>query len=160
MTNSETDTLYMTKAIVLAEKGMKKGEGGPFGAIIVKNNKIIGQGWNQVLKTNDPTAHAEIVAIRNACTNLDTYWLEGCTLYVNCEPCPMCMSAIYWAHIEKICFGATRKDAATIGFDDEHIYNEICKEPNKRKLKIITKLRQEALHVMHQWPQLTTRQDY
>ena len=160
MTIAEPDTYYMAEAIKLAAKGMEKGDGGPFGAVVVKDGRIIGQGWNRVLKTNDPTAHAEIVAIRDACTHSNSYWLDGCTLYVNCEPCPMCLAAIYWARIERLCFGATRKDAASIGFDDELIYEEISQPPDKRRLKITTLSRTEALGVMQQWPKLAMRRAY
>ncbi|MDH4319795.1 MAG: nucleoside deaminase, partial [Desulfobulbaceae bacterium] len=135
---SKSDALHMARAIKLAEEGMKKGDGGPFGAVVVKNDQIIGSGWNRVLQSNDPTAHAEIVAIRSACAHIDSYRLEGCTLYVNCEPCPMCLAAIYWARIERLCFGASRKDAAAIGFDDDHIYQEVCLPVHERKLEITT----------------------
>ena len=111
---------YLKKAINLATKGMEANGGGPFGAIIVdKNGKIVGQGHNKVTSTNDPTAHAEIVAIRNACENLNTFQLEGCTIYTSCEPCPMCLGAIYWARPDRIIFAAGREDAAKIGFDDD-----------------------------------------
>lgn len=157
---SKSDALYMDRAIKLAEEGMKKGDGGPFGAVVVKNDEIIGRGWNRVLQSNDPTAHAEIVAIRSACAHIDSYRLEGCTLYVNCEPCPMCLAAIYWARIERLCFGASRKDAAAIGFDDDHIYGEVCLPVHERKLEITTIASEEALRVMQQWPTLAIRKDY
>ena len=108
----------MAEALRLAEHGMKRGDGGPFGAVVVNNENIIGRGWNRVLSGNDPTAHAEITAIRDACTNTNSYWLEGCRLYTSCEPCPMCLAAIYWARITEIIFAATRLDAERIGFID------------------------------------------
>ena len=157
---SKSDALHMARAIKLAEEGMKKGDGGPFGAVVVKNDQIIGSGWNRVLQSNDPTAHAEIVAIRSACAHIDSYRLEGCTLYVNCEPCPMCLAAIYWARIERLCFGASRKDAAAIGFDDDHIYQEVCLPVHERKLEITTISSEESLRIMRQWPTLAIRKDY
>ena len=150
----------MREAILLAEKGMLSGNGGPFGAVIVKNDQIIGSGYNRVLGTNDPTAHAEIVAIRSACTNTKSYWLEGCHLYVNCEPCPMCLAAIYWARIESVTFGATREDAAALDFDDAYIYEETCRSITERSLQSHQCLREEALRVMRLWPSSETKKAY
>lgn len=116
----------MKKAIALSEKGMKENHGGPFGAIIVKDNEIIGQGYNSVVSQNDPTAHAEIEAIRSACKKISSFSLKGSTIYTSCEPCPMCLAAIYWARIDTIYYGANRADAATIAFDDEWIYSELA----------------------------------
>ena len=113
---------FMNRAIELSRMNMETMDGGPFGAVVVKNGKIIGEGSNQVLKTKDPTAHAEIVAIREACRNLDSFLLEGCEIYSSCEPCPMCLGAIYWARIPVVYFGNTREDAHEYGFDDSHIY--------------------------------------
>ena len=151
---------FMQEAVKLAEQGMLRGDGGPFGAVIVKDGKIIGRGWNRVLRTNDPSAHAEIVAIRDACASLGNYWLEGSHLYVNCEPCPMCLAAIYWARIQSLTYGATRQDAADIGFDDNFIYQEICLPVEKRSLNRKQCCRSDALQVMQIWPSFEDRQQY
>ena len=116
---------YMQEAVTAALKGMQNNEGGPFGCVIVKDGKIIGKGNNKVTSTNDPTAHAEVTAIRDACKNLGSFQLEGCTIYTSCEPCPMCLGAIYWAGPEKVYYGSTKTDAAHIGFDDDFIYEEL-----------------------------------
>lgn len=141
----------MRKAIELARESILKMEGGPFGAVIVQNDTVIASGCNQVTSTNDPTAHAEIVAIRNACSTLGRFSLEGCQIYVNCEPCPMCLAALYWARIDTVYYAADRHDAAQIGFDDEFIYQEVNKHPEMRRLKTHQILRQEALSVFHLW---------
>jgi tRNA(Arg) A34 adenosine deaminase TadA len=126
--------IFMKKAIDLSLYSINNG-GGPFGAIIVdNNNNIIGEGYNQVTLNNDPTCHAEIVSIRNACKNIDSYKLNGCTIYTSCEPCPMCLSAIYWSRIDKIYYSNTRLDAKKINFDDDFIYNEINKPINERNI--------------------------
>jgi guanine deaminase len=142
---------FMREAISMAKKGSSNAEGGPFGAVVVKNNEIIGRGNNQVLRTNDPTAHAEIVAIRDACKNLGHFQLDGCIIYTSCEPCPMCLGAIYWARPEQFFFACTRKDAADIGFDDEFIYMELALNPDVRKIKAIEILREEALEVFRSY---------
>lgn len=151
---------FMQEANRLAEQGMLRGDGGPFGAVIVKNGEVIGRGWNRVLKTNDPTAHAEIVALRDACATLGSYWLEECRIFVNCEPCPMCLAAIYWARIKSLTFGATRKDAAAIGFDDNTIYHEVCLPAAERSLACIQSGRQDALEIMRIWPTIADRKRY
>lgn len=148
----------MQEALRLAQHGMLRGDGGPFGAVIVKNGEIIGSGWNKVLKTNDPTAHAEIVAIREASAKLGSYWLEDSHIYSNCEPCPMCLAAIYWARIPKLTYGATRKDAAHIGFDDNAIYGEVCMPIDQRSLKCSQLCRDEALEIMRIWPEMADEQ--
>lgn len=127
-------TEFMKEAIRLASENISKG-GGPFGAVIVKDEKIISRTGNSVTQTNDPTAHAEVNAIREACRVLDTFHLDGCTIYASCEPCPMCLSAIYWARIDRVFFAATRDDAADAGFDDSLIYNEIPKPFSERKVQ-------------------------
>ena len=158
---SDTKELsYMHKAIQLAEQGMRSGDGGPFGAVIVRDEEIIGTGWNRVLKTNDPTAHAEIVAIRSACAHTKSYWLEGCRMYVTCEPCPMCLAAIYWARIGSLTFAATRSDAAALEFEDAFIYKEICRSVSERSITTHQCLREEALQVMQHWPALDSRRPY
>ncbi|HDR50187.1 MAG TPA: nucleoside deaminase, partial [Mariniphaga anaerophila] len=130
---TEKDKEFMLRAIQLAEKGMKNGCGGPFGAVVVKEGKIIGEGYNNVISKNDPTAHAEILAIREACRNLESFQLTDCTLYTSCEPCPMCLGAIYWARPEKVFYACTREDAAEVDFDDQFIYEELEKETENRK---------------------------
>ncbi|VAW40589.1 Guanine deaminase [hydrothermal vent metagenome] len=160
MTRRTDSSLFMIEAINLADTGMKRGDGGPFGALVVKDGQVVGRGWNRVLVSNDPTAHAEIVAIRDACSRLDNYRLAGCHLYVNCEPCPMCLAAIYWARISSLTFGATQADAAAIGFDDERIYNEISLPVSARSLFTSQCRRDEALRVMRLWPTFAAGQSY
>src|SRR5690606_21604448 len=125
---------FMREAIRLSTENVISKKGGPFGCIIVKDGKIIARGTNEVSSTNDPTAHAEIIAIRNACKELNSFSLEGCEVYCSCEPCPMCLSAIYWARAAKIYYGNTKADAAKINFDDQYIYDEISKEHSKRSI--------------------------
>lgn len=141
----------MRRAIELSKNNVVSGKGGPFGAVVVKDNVIIGEGWNKVTATNDPTAHAEVEAIRQACQKLSTFSLEDCEIYTSCEPCPMCLSAIYWAHIGKIYFANTKTDAASIQFDDDFIYQEIPKAVDKRKIPMEALLRDEALPVFKIW---------
>jgi tRNA(Arg) A34 adenosine deaminase TadA len=141
----------MRAAIRLSLVKMRENYGGPFGAIIVRKNKIIGRGWNRVTSTNDPTAHAEVSAIRAACKKLKTFQLDDCELYTNCEPCPMCLAAIYWARLEKIYYANTRKDAARIQFDDDFIYREVAKPVARRKIPMQQLLRPEALKVFAEW---------
>lgn len=141
----------MKKAIQLSKKYMHKGAGGPFGAVVVKNNQVIGSGWNKVTSSNDPTAHAEIEAIREAAKKVKNFDLSGAVIYTSCEPCPMCLAAIYWARIDKIFYANTRKDAAQIHFDDDHIYREIPKAIKKRKIPMKQTLRAEALKIFKEW---------
>jgi tRNA(Arg) A34 adenosine deaminase TadA len=141
----------MLEAIALSRKGSQDGEGGPFGCVIVKDDKIIGRGNNKVTSTNDPTAHAEVVAIRDACKNLGTFQLDGCEVYTSCEPCPMCLGAIYWARPSIIYYANNREDAAAIGFDDAMIYEEFGIDLEKRKLPIISIGREEAVKVFEEW---------
>jgi guanine deaminase len=142
---------FMQEAIRLSIEKMRAGQGGPFGAVVVKDGEIIGRGWNQVTSANDPTAHAEVVAIREACRRLGTFRLEGCALYASCEPCPMCLSAIYWARISRLHFAATRQDAADAGFDDELIYREIPLAIADRKLPTVQLLRETARAAFAEW---------
>jgi guanine deaminase len=151
---------FMKEAINLASEGMRLSQGGPFGAVVVKDNIIIGKGYNKVLGANDPTAHAEVTAIREACEKLNSYWLLGCEIYTSCEPCPMCLGAIYWARIEKIYYGATRKDAAEIGFDDNFFYEELAKKINDRNIKMISCLREEAIIPFNQWGEMQGKVKY
>ena len=141
---------FMFRAIELSINSVKNG-GGPFGCVIVKNNKVIAKGSNKVTSTNDPTAHGEIVAMREACKKLNNFNLNGCELYSTCEPCPMCLSAIYWAHIDNIFYANTRMDAKNIDFDDSFIYSEINKEMNDRKIKMHQMHRNEALEAFKIW---------
>ena len=140
----------MSRAIELSIESVHKG-GGPFGSLIVKDGKIISEGFNQVTSTNDPTAHGEIVAIRNSCKILNSFNLKGCDLYTSCEPCPMCLSAIYWSHVDNIFYANTRVDAANIDFDDSLIYSEINKDIDKRKIKMTQMNRHEALEAFKIW---------
>ena len=140
----------MKRAIELSVESVNNG-GGPFGSVIVKDNKIIAEGHNQVTANNDPTAHAEIVAIRNACAKLNDFFLKGCDLYTSCEPCPMCLSAIYWSHVDNIYYANTRMDAKDIDFDDSFIYSEVRKEIDERKIKMVQINREEALEAFKIW---------
>ena len=142
---------FMLEAIKLSRSGMENKDGGPFGCIIVKGDEIIGRGWNKVIVENDPTAHAEVTAIRDACATLNSFQLEGCELYTSCEPCPMCMGAIYWARPDRVYYANTRDDAANIGFDDSMIYEEMGMELAKRKIPIISLGRTEAIKVFEEW---------
>jgi tRNA(Arg) A34 adenosine deaminase TadA len=144
---------YINRAIQLAEEGMNANTGGPFGCVIVKDDKIISEGYNCVTSTNDPTAHAEIVAIRKACKNLNSFQLEGCSIYASCEPCPMCLGAIYWARPDKVYFACTKSDAAQIDFDDQFIYDEMKKKYRDRSIKFIKVPSKNALRVFQKWEQ-------
>jgi tRNA(Arg) A34 adenosine deaminase TadA len=157
---TEQDEKFMRRAIELAQKGIETNDGGPFGCVVVKNGEIIGEGFNQVTSSNDPTAHAEIVAIRNACRNLNNFQLEDCVIYTSCEPCPMCLGAIYWARPAKIYFACNREDAAKIGFDDDFIYDEIELPIEKRKIETINFLRVEGLIVFENWANKTDKIEY
>jgi len=142
---------FMQKAIDLAQKGMDCNCGGPFGAIVVKDNRIIAEGFNQVTSSNDPTAHAEVVAIREACKVLNSFQLTDCTIYSSCEPCPMCLGAIYWARPKKVYFGATKEDAAAVNFDDHFIYEEMDLDFNKRHIDFENLMRDKAKVVFENW---------
>jgi len=150
---------FMTRAIELSIESVNTG-GGPFGSVIVKDDKIIAEGFNKVTSTNDPTAHGEIVAIRKACKSLNNFNLSGCELYSTCEPCPMCLSAIYWAHIEKVYYANTRDDAQKIDFDDSLIYSELLKNVKKRKILMVQMMRNEALKAFELWNKKTDKVKY
>jgi tRNA(Arg) A34 adenosine deaminase TadA len=150
----------MLDAIEQSRTGMKNNEGGPFGAVIVKDGKIVGTGNNQVTSSNDPTAHAEVTAIRDACKNLNSFQLDGCIMYTSCEPCPMCLGAIYWARPDKVFYANTREDAANIGFDDDFIYTEINVEMSERKIPFEQISRDEALKVFNEWAQKSDKTEY
>jgi guanine deaminase len=142
---------FMMEAIALSKNGVHKNEGGPFGCVVVKGEEIVGRGNNRVTSTNDPTAHAEVVAIRDACQNLATFQLDDCEIYTSCEPCPMCLGAIYWARPKVVYSANNRKDAADIGFDDSMIYEEIGTDLEKRKIPIKSIGRSEALKIFQEW---------
>ena len=150
---------FMTRAIELSVESVNSG-GGPFGSIIVKNDKVIAEGSNKVTLNNDPTAHGEIVAIRKACKSLNNFNLKGCELYSSCEPCPMCLSAIYWARIDKIYYANTRDDAQKIDFDDSLIYSELLKNVKKRKIPMVQMMRDEALKAFESWDKKTDKVKY
>lgn len=148
---TEQDKHFMQHAIQLAEKGMRAKEGGPFGAVVVKDDKIIGEGWNRVTSTNDPTAHAEVMAIREACAYLYAFQLEDCTIYTSCEPCPMCLGAIYWARPKRVVYACNKQDAADIDFDDQFIYDEIAKEMDARQIEFSQLMQKEGKEVFNTW---------
>jgi len=151
---------FMKEAILLSKKGVQDNEGGPFGCVIVKDDKIIGRGYNKVIITNDPTAHAEIIAIREACKNLGTFQLDNCEVYTSCEPCPMCLGAIYWSRPKIIYYANTREDAAKIGFDDSMIYDEIKGDIKNRKIPTIHLGSEEAQEVFKNWFQKAGKPGY
>jgi guanine deaminase len=142
---------FMQRAIALALENVQSNRGGPFGALIAKNGKIIAEGSNRVTSTNDPTAHAEMAAIREACMHLGTFQLTGCEIYASCEPCPMCLAAIYWARLDRIYFADTGSDAAKAGFDDSLIYQEMAKPHAQRKIPMIQLLHEESLAPFRAW---------
>ena len=149
--HSAMNQSFMQEAIRLSLDKMREGCGGPFGAVVVKDGRIISRGWNRVTTSNDPTAHAEVVAIREACAILNTFSLQGCELYASCEPCPMCLGAIYWSRVGRLFFAASRQDAARAGFDDALIYEEIPRPINERRLPTEQMLRDDALAAFREW---------
>jgi guanine deaminase len=151
---------FMLEAIKLSSEGIRTNDGGPFGCVIVKDNEIIGRGNNKVTSTNDPTAHAEVVAIRDACRHLGSFQLDGCEVYTSCEPCPMCLGAIYWARPKIIYFANNREDAASIGFDDSMIYDEMAANIDSRKIPIVSLGRSEALKVFSEWADKEDKTSY
>ena len=142
---------FLQRAIALADEKSASGDCGPFGAVVVKDGEIISEGWNQVVSSHDPTAHAEVMAIRNACAKLNTHDLSGCTLYASCEPCPMCLAAIYWARIKRVIYAASRNDAAAIGFDDEFLYHEVALPPEDRSIEFVQTLHEQGAAILHKW---------
>jgi guanine deaminase len=146
-----SNSAFMQEAIRLAEEGVRANRGGPFGCVVVRQGQVIARGNNQVTSTNDPTAHAEVTAIRAACHLLGTFQLPDCELYTSCEPCPMCLSAIYWARIPQVYYGNTRADAAAIGFDDDFIYGQIPLPPSGRTVKMEPLLREQAQGAFAEW---------
>jgi guanine deaminase len=149
----EREKKFMAKAVELSKRGMQQGDGGPFGSIVVRGEEVVGEGWNQVLKYNDPTAHAEVVAIRDACTKLQTFQLNDCEIYTSCEPCPMCLGAIYWARPQRVFFANTKEEAALINFDDSFIYNEINVPHRQKKIPFIPFPNEAAKEVFRLWDQ-------
>ncbi len=154
------NNIFLLRAVELARQGMESLQGGPFGCVIVKKNEIVGEGCNQVTTLNDPTAHAEIVAIRNACKTLNTFQLTECDIYTSCEPCPMCLGAIYWARPRRVIYANTKQQAAAINFDDEYIYNEIEKTPQKREIPFIHMPNPEAERVFEAWEKMGIKKVY
>ncbi|MBL7740987.1 MAG: nucleoside deaminase [Chitinophagaceae bacterium] len=156
----QKDKQFLERAIELSRLGMESGQGGPFGCVIVKDGHIIGEGNNKVTSSNDPTAHAEVVAIREACKKLGTYQLEGCDIYTSCEPCPMCLGAIYWARPHRVIYANTREEAATIEFDDDFIYNEINAAMCDRKIPFIHAPHPGAKAIFTAWKNWEGKQKY
>ncbi len=157
---TEKENTFLKRAIELSKFGMQSGSGGPFGCVIVMNNEIIGEGYNMVISTNDPTAHAEVVAIRNACKKLGTYQLSGCDVYTSCEPCPMCLGAIYWARPKRVIFANTRADAASIEFDDDFIYHEINTELADREISFVHNPDPLAKEIFEEWKKWEGKKKY
>jgi tRNA(Arg) A34 adenosine deaminase TadA len=151
---------FMRRAIELSRQKMQAGEGGPFGAVVVKDGTIVGEGWNCVTSRNDPTAHAEVVAIRDACARLRTFTLQGCELYTSCEPCPMCLAATYWARVDRLYYGNTIQDAADIDFDDFYFYRQLSLPIGERDLPMIRMLPDEALEVFGEWARKPDKTPY
>lgn len=151
---------HMKRAIELAQKGMESGAGGPFGCVVVKDNRIIAEGWNQVTSSNDPTAHAEVTAIRKACEKLNSFQLEDCVIYTSCEPCPMCLGAIYWARPKQVFYACDRQDAADIAFDDQFIYDEIDATINARQIPFQQIAQADAVKVFQAWAAKTDKTEY
>jgi len=154
--DQDSHHLYMQRAAEISRQKMLAGEGGPFGAVVVRDDSILGEGWNRVTSTADPTAHAEIVAIRDACSRVGSFTLEGALIYTSCEPCPMCLAAIWWARISRIYYANTRNDAARIGFDDSEIYQEVTRDLTDRRIPLVHCPNQEAVQAMREW---TEKQD-
>lgn len=145
------DARFLREAIALARRGLSEGAGGPFGAVVVRAGEVLGRGWNRVTSSHDPTAHAEIVALREACRTAGSHALPGAVVYTSCEPCPMCLAALWWGRVERIVFAATRDDAAAAGFDDAEIYAELARPLGERRLPLVPLLRPEALPLFEQW---------
>jgi len=158
--STDRDGRFLEIAIQLSRKGMKGGKGGPFGCIVVKGEEVVGEGCNQVTSTNDPTAHAEVVAIRQACTKLNTYQLNDCEIFTSCEPCPMCLGAIYWARPKRVVYANTKQEAASIDFDDDFIYKEINTNYQDRKIPFIHHPHPLAKAVFDEWKNWDGKQQY
>lgn len=157
---SSSEQQFLDRAIELSRLGMQSGKGGPFGCVIVKDGKIIGEGYNQVATSNDPTAHAEVVAIRNACKALKSFQLTDCDIYASCEPCPMCLGAIYWARPKRVIYANTKQDAAAINFDDQFIYDEIGKPGHQKAIEFIHRPDGKAIEVFREWTTMENKVVY
>lgn len=157
---ADIEERFLERAIELARQGMYSHQGGPFGCVVVKNGQIIGEGNNRVTADNDPTAHAEVVAIRNACKTLGDFQLTDCDIYTSCEPCPMCLGAIYWARPRRVIYANTKQDAAAINFDDAFIYEEIGKEDSRRQIPFLHYPHPKAQEVFREWDQWEEKQEY
>ena len=157
---NNVDLRFLERAVELSRQGMENLNGGPFGCVIVKDGEIIGEGCNSVITENDPTAHAEVVALRNACKHLNSFQLTGCDIYTSCEPCPMCLGAIYWARPARVIYANTKADAAAIRFDDMFIYDEIDKPDEQRQIPFFHMPLESAHHVFKQWMQLANKTEY
>lgn len=151
---------FMRRAIELSRENMRANRGGPFGAVVVRDGEIVGEGWNAVTSTNDPTAHAEVMAIREACRTLGVFTLAGCDLYTSCEPCPMCLASAYWARVDRIWFANTHEDAAGIDFDDAFLYREVALPVERRSLPMERFLGEEALKVFREWAEKPDKTPY
>lgn len=160
MTENQDVHRFMGRAIALSMAHMEAGDGGPFGAVIVKDGVIVGEGWNRVTSSHDPTAHAEVVAIRAACQRLATFELRGCEIFTSCEPCPMCLAAVYWARLDRIWYANDRSDAAAIQFDDAWLYREVALPVEARSLRATQVMRDEALAVFRAWEQKADKVPY
>lgn len=156
----EKDRKFIERAIELSKQGMDNNAGGPFGAVVAKDGEIIAEGYNQVTSTNDPTAHAEMVVIRKACKKLGNFQLDGCIIYTSCEPCPMCLGAIYWARPKAVYYACTKEDAAKIGFDDHFIYDEIDADMENRRIKFLQLEQDKGVEVFKEWESKEGRTDY
>ena len=157
---TDHDKQFMQRAIELARAGMDNNDGGPFGCVVVKDGRVVGEGNNRVTSTNDPTAHAEVVAIREACKTLNAFQLDGCSIYTSCEPCPMCLGAIYWARPAQVFYACTREDAAAVGFDDDFIYDEISLPNEDRERVMINLLRDEGVALFQAWDAKADKIEY
>lgn len=160
MSESPDYTAHMRRTLELAVENVRAGRGGPFAALVLKDGAVIAEGTNRVTTAHDPTAHAEVMAIRAACEALDTYTLDGCTLVTSCEPCPMCLGAVYWARLDRVVFAATHAEAAEVGFDDSHIYDEIEKSPPDRALPMTRVLADEGRRPFEAWTEYDGRVEY
>ena len=154
------EQIFLERAIELSRQGMQKRYGGPFGCVIVRGGLIVGEGCNEVILSNDPTAHAEIVAIRNACKKLNNFQLTGCDVYTSCEPCPMCLGAIYWARPKRVIYANTKQDAAAINFDDQFIYDELEKPEGEKAIVFIHHPHQNAMEVFREWQNMDNKIEY
>jgi len=160
MPDASDDVRFLRRAIDLATQNVETGKGGPFGALVVRDGDVLAEAVNVVTATHDPTAHAEVTAIRKACASIESFRLDGCTLYTSCEPCPMCMGAVYWSHLDRVVYGAVHADAARVGFDDSHIYDELCIPREARSLPMEQHLSDHAQTPFQAWADAEDREEY